>query len=355
MYSENNSTNDILKRMRDGIPSDIDKSEGSFIYDSLLPAANEFQKAHIKLDNVARKLSIEALSGDELEQRIYEKTGIKRKEATKAHTTLNVIGNATIKAGDLFQTAGGIQFISIETKTIVTKGTISIEAVVPGISSNVPANQITVIPVVIPGIISVNNPSTTEGGYDAESDEELIKRYYERIRTPATSNNKAQYKNWAKEIEGVGDAKVYSLWNGDNTVKVVIIDSNKQPASTELVQAVQNYIDPGSKGLGDGAAAIGAFCTVASAVGKAINVCFTAVKDKNYTDEQRKINFENNLIDFLKNFAFVESSISYAKVGALILDTKGFLDYSNLTINGGTSNILIDDNEVAVKGVVTIE
>lgn len=350
-----NQTEEVIKqRMLDSINNDYDKREGSFIHDTVAPAALELEQAYQALDDVVDLMKIENLEGEALAQRVYERTGIQRKKATFATGTLDITGNGTINSGDLFSTENGIQFASTETKTINGSGTINIKAVVAGVSGNIPANQIKYMPVNISGITAVNNSTPTTGGYDEESDNELLQRYFERIRTPATSGNKAQYKNWAKEVTGVGDARVISLWNGDNTVKIIIIDSNKQPASNELVAAVQEYIDPGSTGLGDGVAPIGAKCTVVSATGKSINISFTAVKDPSYTDQQRQANVENNIKDYLKSIAFVDSTVSYAKIGALILDSPGILDYSNLSVNGGTANIEIGNEEVPVLGVVTI-
>lgn len=42
---------------------------------------------------------------------------------------------------------------------------------------------------------------------------------------------------------GVGGVRVIPRFNGPLTMKVVIIDSSKQPASIELVQAVTEHIE----------------------------------------------------------------------------------------------------------------
>jgi len=41
------------------------------------------------------------------------------------------------------------------------------------------------------------------------------------------------------------------------------------------------------------------------------------------------------------------------QVGAAILNTEGVQDYSNLLVNNGTANVVIGDQEVAIKGTVT--
>lgn len=348
---------EILNRILSNIPDRYDKSKGLFPYDFSKATAIEFVNFYLKLEDVKNKLDVENLSGEELERFIYQRTGIKRKPATKATTVVIVSGQegAKISKGDLVG-ADTVNFISTEDKTIDNTGQmiVLVECEVYGTIGNVPSGAIKYFPVSIAGLTSITNLEAVTNGYNAESDESLLGRYYERIRTPATSGNKYHYLNWAKEVIGVGDARVVPLWAGDNTVKVIIIDSNKQPASTELVAQVQEYIDPGITGLGEGQAPIGAFCTVVSATAKAIDITFTVTRDTNYTLEQIKTSVENNITEYLKSIAFKEDTVSYAKIGAIILDSEGVLDYEGLAINLGTSNIAIGNEEVAILGQVVI-
>ncbi len=56
------------------------------------------------------------------------------------------------------------------------------------------------------------------------------------MRREAVSANKQHYKQWAEELDGVGRAKVFPLWDGDGTVKIVVTDANMQPASDVLLK-----------------------------------------------------------------------------------------------------------------------
>ena len=47
-------------------------------------------------------------------------------------------------------------------------------------------------------------------------------------------------------------------------------------------------------------------------------------------------------------------SVSYARIGAVILDTEGVEDYESLTVNGGTANLEIPARYAAVLGEVTV-
>jgi uncharacterized phage protein gp47/JayE len=352
------SKEEIHSGMLSDIPNDYEKGVGSFVYDVTRAVAIKFETYDQKIEDTKSKLNLENLSGYELAQRIYELTGITRKEATRASDYVEIVGSpgAVISIGDKVASES-VFYTAKETKIIEPNGKVLVlvECDEFGTLGNVPANVIKYFPVTIQGVVSVTNPNPFTDGYEAESDEELLTRYYERIQTPATSANKAHYKNWAKEVIGVGEAKVFPLWNGDNTVKVVIIDSNKQPANAELVSAVQEYIDPGISGMGDGEAPIGAYCTVVSATGLYINVSFVSTKDPAFTDPQILSSIEKNIRDYLKDISFKETQVSYARIGALILSADGILDYANLSINGGTSNILLNDEQVPVLGGITFD
>ncbi len=356
MY-ENQTADVIRKRILEGVKADYDKREGGVIYDCIEPSVLEMEQVYIALDGTIGKMDIEMLSGEELAKRIYQRTGMERKPATYAEGQLRVEGTGSINQGDLFQTESGTQFKADESVTVNENAMVHIKAVVAGDEGNVPANTIKYMPVSIAGITSVTNPEPTGGGYNTEQDEDLLQRYYERIKTPPTSGNKSQYKMWAKEVTGVGDARVVSLWNGNNTVKIILIDSNKEPANAEVVSRVQSYIDPEAEGEGKGTAPVGAYCTVVSAEGKTIDVAFTALnRDPAYTEEQRRVKVEAKLKEYFRSITFREdiTEVSYAQIGYRLLDETGIRDYADLRINGGTDNIPIINNEVPVLGVVTI-
>lgn len=347
----------ILDRMLGNINDKYDKTKGSFFYDSANPAAIEFEKTYKQVDTVASKLGVENLNGTELERFVNQRTGITRKQATYATTMVTIKGQeGTNITKGILVASDTVNYIVQEDKMIGVTGqaNILVKCEIAGAIGNVPQGSIRYFPITIQGLISVTNIESVTNGYEAETDASLLERYYLRIRTPATSGNKYHYLNWAKEVVGVGDARVIPLWNGNNTVKVVVIDSNKQAGSVDLIGKVQTYIDPNITGLGEGQAPIGAFCTVVSATSKAINITFTVVNDEGYSIEEIKANVENNITEYLKVIAFKDNIVSYAKIGAIILGSEGILDYSNLKINDGIFNISIASEEVAILGTVVV-
>lgn len=344
----------IHERMMYNVDDAYDKSPGSFIWEANMAAAIEFSTAQEEIEYVESLMDVENLVGDELARFVNQRTGQERRMATHAIGTVEVEGNGLVRPNDLFQTSIGVQFEVTAEKLIQGIGQVPVRSVLPGSIGNVPAGQIIEIPVSLAGINNVTNSVPTGDGYEEESDDELRQRYYDRIQTPATSGNKWHYRNWAKEVSGVGAVRIVPLWAGPNTVKVIVIDSTMQSVSELLVKAIQDHIDPGKTGLGDGAAPIGAFCTVVSAIERPILVSFNVVMVQGYDDQLIIDAVSGKITAYLKHIAFQQNFISYAQIGGLILESDGVIDYSNLIVNDGIDNIILTDEEVATLGGVTI-
>jgi uncharacterized phage protein gp47/JayE len=353
------SVEDIQINMLENMPSQYDKEIGGFTYDLTKTYALEAQEGRKEIEGVSLKLDVYNLTGEELERHVFQRKGVTRKQATYSIGEVTVKGNGTIEVGDLFETKAGTQFQAIEEVIIATEGVVKVAAVVAGDSGNVPADCITLIPITISGITEVSNASKTYDGFDEETDESLLERYLIKIQKPATSGNVFHYLQWAREVSGVGNARIFPLWNGDNTVKIVIIDENKEPASTDIVALAQEYIDPKGEndstwGSGYGEAPIGAYCTVESATGLGININTTLTLEDGYLLTDITPNIENVVKDYLKEIAYVENHVSYALLSSKILSVEGIKEWTALTINGGTQNVTISNTQVAVLGSVTL-
>jgi uncharacterized phage protein gp47/JayE len=344
---------EILQRLKNKVPSGMDTSEGSFIHDTLSPAALEIAQLYTNLDMILTLAFAQTTSGQYLDYRADER-GLTRKNALKATGMVKVSGNpgVAIGKGTIFLTDGGIEFESTEVAVIQENGLadISIQAVDDGITGNVPAGAVKTLQVALQGVTEITNESAITGGTDRESDEDLLSRLLRKVRNPATSGNAAHYLQWAAEVSGVGDAKVFPLWDGAGTVKVIIIDSEKTPAEPEIVTATAAYIESMRP--------VGAEVTVESSAGVDINVAATVTLAENYTLEQVTDSFRALLTEHLKDIAFKQDYVSFARIGSTLLETPGILDHTGLTVNGGTANIAISTTfnncQVAIAGTVTL-
>lgn len=339
----------ILARMLGNVSGTYDKTEGSFIYDIESPLAIELESLSTKTDTVLNYGFVDTATGEYLDKKVSEH-GIIRKAATKSIGTVTITGVAgsAIVSGELVA-SDNVNFIFTKDYVVPEPGTIDVEVIceIPGTIGNVPVGAIKTFPKTLEGLQTVTNANVFANGYDEEADDDLRARFYTKVQTPVTSGNKYHYKNWALEVTGVGDAKILPLWNGNGTVKIILINSNKRAADSTLINSVSEYIEENRP--------IGATVTVESATELAINISLTlSIDENNYTLTQVKSIIEANLTDYLADIAFTATYISYAKIGNIIINSKGVLDYSNLKINSGTSNINIPDNQVAVLGGVTI-
>ncbi|QEA00815.1 baseplate J/gp47 family protein [Lysinibacillus fusiformis] len=338
----------IHDRMMSGINDEYDKAKGEFIYDVTKPAAVEFASQQKKISEVQEKLDIENLTGDELTRTVYQRTGQSRKLATQATTTVIVSGAAgtIVRTGEMVGT-DTILFTVIEEVTLNESGLahVRIQCNEFGQIGNVPANTIKNFPVSIPGLINVYNPEPVVDGYDEETDKDLRQRYYDKLQRPGKAGNKYHYREWALEVTGVGDAKVFPRYNGPLTMKVVVIDANKLPAPIELVEDVREHI---KKEMPFGVEDL----LVMSAVALLLNLTVAITLMPGFTEEVAINNIKKNITKHLKEIAFKTSFVSYAKIGALIIDSEGVLDYQDLLINGSTANVVIPDDGVPVMGGV---
>ncbi|HEY5582933.1 MAG TPA: baseplate J/gp47 family protein [Ruminiclostridium sp.] len=339
----------IQARMLSNIIDVYDKTKGSFIYDVEEPVAIELETMSAKVDEILNDGFADTSTSSYLDRIVYEQ-GLSRKSATKATGTVTVTGvvGAAVTKGELVA-SDNVNFAVAADAVIPEALTIdvSVECESYGTVGNVPVGAIKYFPKTLEGLQTVNNSVAFTNGYDAETDESLRQRYYDKVRTPATSGNKYHYLNWAKSVTGVGDARVVPLWDGNGTVKVIIINSNKRAADSTLIDSVVAYIEDNRP--------IGATVTVISATEKAIDVSVTLTIDtSNYTQAQIKEAIETNITNYLKSIAFVETYVSYAKIGGIVLDTAGVIDYSNLLVNSGPANISIADTEIAALGGATV-
>jgi len=86
-----------------------------------------------------------------------------------------------------------------------------------------------------------------------------------------------------------------------------------------------------------------------------INITANISVVQGYDPNAVKLNITEALREYLKSLTFqADNDVKYVKIGSVILDVAGISDYSNLLINGGTNNIVIGEQEVAVLGTVAL-
>lgn len=346
---ENQTEEMIKKRLLDAVPSEIDKTEGSFIYDAVSPAAIELAEAYIEINSILDKVFVGSSYGEWLDKKAGE-FGLSRKHATKATGEVLIKGKpqTVIPKGTIVQTEDDLQFRVTELVIIETEAvTAQVEALEEGIRYNIPTGRIVKFTTQPPGASSVFNEEPVSGGTEIEPDEEFSKRILIKARTPSTSGNANHYRQWAMEVSGIGNAKVFPLWDGPGTVKVSVIDMNKMPASDVLVEQVVNHIED--------VRPVGALVSVFPASISTIDVLAMLAIVEGYSIDFIQQEFTNKFSSYLKEIAFTENIISHARIGYILLGIEGVKDYSSLTLNGEGDSIVLGSDAVPITGSINLK
>ena len=171
----------------------------------------------------------------------------------------------------------------------------------------------------------------------------------------AFGGNVADYKLKVGALQNVGGVKVYPVWQGGGTVKLVIIDQGwKAPTEMEL-EALQKEIDPEKRGEGYGMAPIGHRVTVAGVTEVKCNVSMEITWQADADTESGKREIQERIEAYLLELrkAWAESEYLIARISYLesaALAATGVLDVQNCTINGQGSNLQMEADEIPVLG-----
>ncbi|EMS87323.1 baseplate J/gp47 family protein [Leptospira noguchii] len=139
---------------------------------------------------------IDTSSGIALD-RIVRLKGVNRKSAQSEKVTLIIHGldYAAIPKGLLVGTSKGIQYKSIEEKTILSgSASVQFEAVIPGLAQRVAPNTLNVFVNPNSDFYNVTNSQSSSGGSEEETDPELLNRYLELVTTEKNSGAIAYIK-----------------------------------------------------------------------------------------------------------------------------------------------------------------
>ena len=352
MY-ENITYEDILQRMLDRIPDTMDKREGSLIYDALAPAAVELQLMYIEFDTILKETFADTASRENLIKRAAER-GIIPEPATNAvlkgeftPTTLE------IPIGCRFS-CDKMNYIVIEK---IADGQYKFECEEVGKIGNTQFGQL--IPIdYIDGLQTANLTDILVPGEDEEDTELFRKRYLNSFNSQSFGGNVEDYKEKTNAIDGVGGVKVYPVWNGGGTVKLVIINSDYKVPSQTLINNVQTAIDPiQNQGQGLGIAPIGHTVTVMECGETVVDITTKIIFQEGWEWEDLKPYAEKVIDDYFRELAYDWDSsdnliVRVSQIEIRLLNLAGVLDIADTTINGVAQNLTIESDNIPIRGVV---
>ena len=297
------SFNEILQRMLGRVPDTRDKRPGSVIYDTLSPVAAVLAQTDINAAIFEEQSYLLTATGKSLDDRAAD-WGMSRRAASFAvrigetkDTEENPIDLPIGSRFSLPNTSGGLNFTL--TENLPYPGYCLLTCETAGTSGNA------YLGILLP-LFTINNLGSAEmigtqiPAEDTETDNGLRARVLARINQKAFGGNVADYEEFTKEIAGIGDVKVFPVWDGGGTVKLSIIDSEYNPATPEFVKLVQSEIDPiPNGGEGYGLAPIGHRVMVATPEAVMIDISATVTLQSGFTIGQLQADIEAAISAYL--------------------------------------------------------
>lgn len=363
--SENYQT--ILKRMLDRIPNTYDKRDTAPIPTALSPCAYALEGFYLLANQVQNGAFVSTASSTDLDE-LAVLGGIQRQKASPA-VRLGVF-NTAIPLGARFSTPQGgnsvVFSVSAETNTpnqyqltAETAGTIGNQyfgALLP-ITAVQGLNSAILSDILIPG-------------EDTETDEAFRQRLIDRLNEKPFAGNVAAYRESILAIDGIGAVQVYPTWDGGGTVKCAILDATYLPASSTLVDTVQEAIDPTAvSGQGLGLAPIGASVTIVAAQPVTVAISADITPETGYTVGQLREPIEAALEAYFLSLRQAWSTphgtgVSYSltvylsRILAAMVGVQGVANASAITLNGSSADLLLLENataqQVPILGTVTL-
>ncbi|MFC2476079.1 MAG: baseplate J/gp47 family protein [Catonella sp.] len=346
---ENMTFEALLERMLNRIPDSLDKREGSVIYDAIAPAALEIAQTYADMDSIIDETFADTASRDMLIRRAKER-GLSPYPAKTA--VIKGAFDTDIPIGERFTLGDLIYKVTEKLKDYEY----SLECESTGIEGNKRSGSL--IPInYIEGLGRAEITELLIPAEDEEDTEAFRKRYFDTFNAKAYGGNKQDYINRTNAIGGVGATKVIPIWNGGGTVKVVILDSEFNPANNELVKRVQKELDPSRDGTGAGIAPIGHIVTVATVEKVPVNIKTKITFDSGYSFNGLKAEIAKvisaYLLELRKTWAESENiTVKISQLNTRISVIKGVSDIEGTTINGKNTNLVITAYSVPVDGEV---
>lgn len=351
----------IQERILNRVSDSIDKREGSIIYDATAPMAVELAQLYVSLGNLIDCTFADTAPREYLIRRAAER-GLVPTRATYA-VGIGVFTSAEDAAGEVEIgsrfSSGKYNWTASEK---ISAGRFYLTCEAAGAAPNAETGQL--IPIAyIDGLETATLESIAIYGEDEEDTEVFRQRYFNSFNGQAFGGNKQDYYDKITSQAGVGGCKVYRATNeaGERVgahVLAVITSSEHGVPSSALVSAVQKAMDPTATQEGDGLAPIGHICHIQGATGVKVSIAATITYDTGYSFTALKSHIEAAVDEYLSslNETWDSQSALAVRISAIeshILTIEGIIDIEGTTLNGTASNLILGENEIALRGDIS--
>lgn len=325
---------------------ELDYREGSLVYNAIAAAALELNTFYINADMVNDQSFIETASRTFL-YKLSEQMGIDTSiyDATKG--TFKGLFSQEIPIGSRWN-LGLYNYTVIEQLDNQDPYYVyELECETAGAAPNSIVGTLTPISDVNLNLTYSELVSAIIQGREQFTDDEIVTYYKNKVNGAAVDGNKAQYEVWCGTFDGIGNYKVFPLWNGVNSVKCSILNEINGVASEELIKDFQDYLDPGSTGMGDGVAPIGAIVTVSTATEHPINISATIYMKEGYVNNGE---LDETIAQYYIDRSYESDYVSYSQIITAIISNPGIENVTNVLLDGGTQDVKLGEEEIPIIG-----
>ena len=355
----------VLADAQAEVDTDVLKTEGSLTFNALSALAFEIEKLYTHMSYINDQMHASTADYEGLVM-LCEDRNITPKEATSATVYINVVsGESAALVGKRFSLQGYTYTVkSIESSTEAS-GVYTVFTVATTLPAGSGPNSLTgaVTPVDhIDGFVSATIVAVIVDGEDAETQEELYERYLRSFGAEAYGGNIAGYREAVTAIAGVGGCKVYPVWAGASTVKIVVISSSYGTPSNYLIQQLETAADPTDDQAGYGFASIDHTVTIVPCSEENLPVSMTILTESgaDQTAIRAGVNaaLEAYLLELRKAWATEEytdqTTVMISRVMTAVMSVTGVRDVTNVEVSGSSANYSLDWDAIPMLGPVTI-
>lgn len=352
----------ILDRLLDAVPSDVDKREGSIIFNALAPVALELQQVYEELEDVISETFADTASLDYLILRARER-GIEWMEATNAVITAELTFSEDIEeepevVGSIFALENSSLMYEVTEKIAYEErvGLYALMCTDEGTTGNIASGDLLIEEAEDDALFESLETATVTGIHKAARNDEDVevfrKRYFDSINNEAFGGNIADYKEKALSRDDISAVQIESIWNGAGTVKLRFLNAEYGIPSQAEVSEVQNAFDPSPQGTGVGIAPIGHTVTVVPATAVDMEIVATVTIGSGHTwqdlYEDIKDQCEAYLLSLRKEWQDAAVTVSPGVLAYLVKQNVSDIATFSCSINGHDADFVLESDEAPI-------
>lgn len=377
------SANEIKEFLLGNIPDTWRKEPGDFTHDTILPDVAQVMQLEIMGDRILQNAFPQYCEDERIQDHMSVR-GLTRIEATANKRVLSIVADPGVRIPKDYKftsvvvdgEGNPIEFTADSETIFLSEDAVDVRVTcsLSGPVGNLATGSEFILQPPIAGVTSIEDKGTIVVAAERESADEAWVRIKDKAENPDTGGNVNDYKRWVVngfyETYGVkvGKVLVDMCWDKDNghdgrgTVRVICVGSDYEPLDEAVLADIKEYLDPKDfEGYGYGKAPGGAVVTVITGTRYPITVTAKVVYERNVDRSAVLQQFKDRLTEYIQSRVFDRdedtkelSPIAYNKIGAILGMLSGIANYSDLTVNGGTSDIRIEPFQIPELGEVTL-